>query len=123
MSPRLLPLLLASAACHRSPAPPEVRIDCRVLPEVLVVGPATLDITLSDARHQPLRAASVRVEGSMSHPGMVPSIAQATAVGPGRYRATVPLTMAGDWFFVVSATLADGQRVERTVDAPHVRPR
>jgi hypothetical protein len=30
------------------------------------------------------------------------------------------LTMAGDWFLLLEAELADGRRIERTIDVPNV---
>ena len=47
----------------------------------------------------------------MSHAGMTPVFANATEVEPGSYRATIELSMSGDWVVIAHATLADGRRV------------
>jgi YtkA-like len=49
----------------------------------------------------------------MSHAGMVPVFADARETEPGRYQATVELTMAGDWFILVHVTLTDGRKLDR----------
>jgi len=115
------------AGCSREPSSggvaEGVEIGCTVKPEPPVVGTATVDVTLADDTGDPLAAAEVRVEGNMNHAGMVPSIATAHEVERGLYRADLELTMGGDWFVTVQATLADGRRVERTFPLPAVRRR
>lgn len=49
----------------------------------------------------------------MSHPGMTPVFAAATEIEPGRYRANLELSMAGDWHVAVRGTLRDGRKFER----------
>lgn len=49
----------------------------------------------------------------MSHPGMMPVFAEAAEIEPGRYRASLELSMAGDWHVAVHVTLRDGRKVER----------
>lgn len=49
----------------------------------------------------------------MSHPGMTPVFAEARETEAGRYRATLELSMAGDWIVLVHASLADGRKVEQ----------
>lgn len=46
----------------------------------------------------------------MSHPGMAPVFADATEVEPGRYRAVIELSMAGDWVVIAHGTLANGRK-------------
>jgi hypothetical protein len=53
---------------------------------------------------------------------MRPVFAEATEAGPGRYRAALEFTMAGDWVVLVHLTLPDGSRVERQFDVKGVRP-
>jgi hypothetical protein len=89
------------------------------------VGPATLTMTLRDASGTPVQGAIVRVEGHMTHPGMAPIQATATAAADragGVYHANLVFTMAGDWVLLVSAVLPDGRRVERRLDIGTVRP-
>ncbi len=49
----------------------------------------------------------------MSHPGMEPVFAEAAEVEPGRYRANLVLSMAGDWHIAVHITLRDGRKFDR----------
>jgi hypothetical protein len=52
----------------------------------------------------------------MSHAGMAPVFADAAEIEPGRYRATMELSMAGDWYVLIRVTLQDGRSVERQFD-------
>jgi hypothetical protein len=49
----------------------------------------------------------------MSHAGMVPVYAETKEVAPGRYGATIELSMAGDWNMTVHVKLANGLNLER----------
>jgi len=55
----------------------------------------------------------MKLEGNMSHAGMTPVFVDAAEVEPGRYRANMELSMAGDWIVLVHLTLPDGAKVER----------
>jgi hypothetical protein len=44
-------------------------------------------------------------------------------VSPGTYEAPLELTMGGDWFLLIDATLPDGGSFHRQMDLPGVRPR
>ena len=57
----------------------------------------------------------------MSHAGMTPVIADASETEPGRYSATMELSMAGDWFIIVYMTLPDGGKVKRQFEIKGVR--
>jgi hypothetical protein len=57
---------------------------------------------------KPVTGARVRLEGSMTHPGMKPVLAAAREVAPGRYEADLALTMRGDWIVEVEATPEGG---------------
>jgi hypothetical protein len=75
-----------------------------------VVGPARLIVSLADSLGNPVDGAEVRVEGNMSHAGMVPVMDTAMARGEGLY--VVPdfrFTMGGDWVLTITATLPDGR--------------
>lgn len=88
-----------------------------------LVGPATVTVSLRDpAGKALLTGAKVRLEGYMSHPGMAPVVTEAAERTPGVYVAPIVFTMAGDWVLLVSATLADGGRVEQRIDVANVRP-
>jgi hypothetical protein len=86
------------------------------------VGPATLTLTLRDAAGAGVPGATVRVEGHMTHPGMMPIVTTAAERASGVYQADVTFTMAGDWVLLITAALPDGRRVERRVDVANVRP-
>lgn len=86
------------------------------------VGPNIINLKLTDfASSKPASGARVRLEGNMTHAGMTPIFADATEVEPGRYRATLELTMSGDWVVLVHAALPDGRKVERQLDVKGVR--
>jgi hypothetical protein len=77
---------------------------------------------VTDASGRPLTGARIKVEGNMTHAGMVPAFADATETDPGRYRANLELSMAGDWFVVVHLTLPDGSKVDRQFEIKGVAP-
>jgi hypothetical protein len=87
-----------------------------------VTEPATLTLELHDDSGQALTGARVRLEGHMSHPGMAPIVADAAERSPGVYVAPVAFSMPGNWVLLVTATLADGQRIEQRIDIRGVRP-
>ena len=114
-------LLLSAFACGTGDAGQrsDVAVDLAFEPPP-AVGGTTCVVTLRDASGAPLAGADVRVEGNMNHAGMVPVFAEPRETEPGRYAGDFEFTMGGDWFVIVSAELADGSRVERTVDVPAV---
>lgn len=71
---------------------------------------------LSGVDGQPISGASVRLEATMTHPGMAPAIAAAEETAPGRYEAGLSLSMAGDWLLIVQAELPDGRILQRQHD-------
>lgn len=112
------------AACAKpAGVAPAVQIECQVSPTPPVVGMAQVDVSLADPNGAPIAGARVSVEGNMNHAGMTPSIGNAKEIELGRYRAEIELTMGGDWFLLLEATLADGREVERNVPLPGVRTR
>lgn len=58
----------------------------------------------------------------MSHAGMTPVFVDAAEVEPGRYRANMELTMAGDWIVVVHLILLSGEKAEREFEIKGVAP-
>jgi hypothetical protein len=116
-------LLLAACQPRRADDLP-IALRWSVVPDPAAVGRVEFTFGLTDSTSgAPVRGAQVRLEGNMSHPGMRPVLGTAQEIGPGRYRAQLDLDMAGDWFLVVDATLADGRRLRRQVDLPGVRAR
>ena len=107
----LLPALLLWACRGQEGAgASNLALDVEISPTPPVVGPARLIITLTDGAGSPVDGAEVRVEGNMSHAGMVPVLDTAGARGQGLY--VVPdfrFTMGGDWILTVTATLPDGR--------------
>lgn len=114
-------LLLAGCRPSADEAP-GVRLEWSVRPEPPETGPAVVSLNLTDGDSgEPVAGARVRLEGTMSHPGMSPVFATAREIEPGRYRASIELTMAGDWILLVEAALADGRTLRRQVALPGVR--
>jgi hypothetical protein len=103
--------------------PSDVRVEAHVAPQPPRVGPATVTITLTDVGGRALPGAVVELEGNMSHPGMKPVFGRAVEREPGRYETGLEFTMGGDWFLLVTATLADGRTIQKQVDVPGVRVR
>ena len=58
----------------------------------------------------------------MSHAGMVPVFAEASEIEPGRYRAVMQLSMAGDWNVTVHVTLSDSRKVDYEFEIKGVEP-
>jgi len=58
----------------------------------------------------------------MSHAGMTPVFAEAAETVDGRYRASLQLSMAGDWVVLVHATLPDGRKLEHQFEINGVAP-
>jgi hypothetical protein len=126
LTPRVtLPVLLALAGCGAEEGGAgggsgDVAFVVRVSPEPPRVGPAGVEVALSKG-DAPITGADLRIEGNMSHAGMVPVFADAEETAPGTYAADLELTMAGDWFLVVTAELPDGRTFEETHQLPGVR--
>jgi hypothetical protein len=113
---------MSTGACTRpADTDPQLDVTWSLRPEAPVVGPATLTVTVGTPSGSPVTGAVVRLEGHMSHPGMAPILADASERAPGVYEIPFAFTMAGDWALLVSATRADGARVERRIDVAGVR--
>jgi hypothetical protein len=64
----------------------------------------------------------MKLEGNMSHAGMVPVFSEAKEIEPGRYLTTLELSMAGDWHVLVTVTLPDKHKFERQFEIKEVAP-
>jgi hypothetical protein len=118
----LLVATLALSACQKAEEDlPDVSVDLAVSPDPPVVGPATVTVTLRDADGEPIDGAEMKLEGTMTHAGMVPVFADAIETEPGQYEASLEFTMGGDWIIIVRATLPDGRSLEREIDVPGVK--
>jgi hypothetical protein len=99
-----------------------MRVETEISPSPPRVGPIIVNLKLTDFfTSKPVSGARIRLEGNMTHAGMPPVFAGATELEPGRYRATLELTMGGDWVVLIHAALPDGRQIERRVDVKGVR--
>jgi hypothetical protein len=121
----LVPLALLLSGCRGEPGddlPVSARIS--VSPTPPLVGPALVVVELTDGEGVPVDGARVRVEGTMTHAGMVPVLAEAEATGAGQYRVQeFSFTMGGDWILRAHVTLPDGgegvrEREVRVISGP-----
>ncbi len=92
-----------------------------VSPSPPTAGPLTVALKLAEGT-KPVAGAEVRLEGTMTHPGMAPVSSVARETSPGSYEARMDLSMAGDWILLVDARLADGRTLKRQIELPGVRP-
>jgi hypothetical protein len=90
----------------------DLNLTHEVSPQPARVGPTTITLRLTNHAAQPITGAQIIVEGNMSHAGMKPTVATATEVEPGLYRAHIELSMAGDWVVTAHATLRNGLKVD-----------
>jgi hypothetical protein len=116
----LLLLLLALsflAGCTRRSTQkdeaPELSVSLAVSPSPVLVGEASVVVTLVDATGAPVQGADLRLHGDMTHAGMAPVDLSLREQAPGLYSASVELSMAGDWVLSARGTLADGRRLVR----------
>ena len=93
-----------------------------ISPQPPKLGRVKVTLSFIDRHHVPLRGAHLKLEGDMSHPGMAPVFGDVAETKPGRYEGSLNFSMAGDWVMIVRGTLADGERLEREVSLPGVRP-
>ena len=118
----LLLIVLVVAGCSKgsSDTAKDVKVGFSVKPSPPKVGPATATVELTDKDGKPIKGATLKLEGNMNHAGMTPVFANAKEVDPGKYQATLDLTMGGDWFVLITGTLPDGRKLKRKVDMPGV---
>lgn len=101
----------------------DVKLEFAMRPDPPRVGAATATIQLTDRENRPVRGAALKLEGNMNHAGMEPVFADAKETAPGKYEATLQLTMGGDWFVLIEGNLPDGRKLKRKVDVPGVKSR
>lgn len=86
-------------------------------PAPAVVGPARVEMRLTDRSSAPVTGATVQVEGTMSHAGMSPVIRDAVETADGQYTVDdFEFTMAGGWVLIVSGTTDAGDPIRTQVD-------
>ena len=115
-------LALLQGCRQRADLPSDLTLAHEISPQPPRVGQVTIALRLADASGKPLTGALMKLEGNMSHAGMVPVFAEATETEPGRYRSTLELSMAGDWYVLVSVTLPDSRKFERQLEIKGVAP-
>jgi hypothetical protein len=94
----------------------------QISPEPARVGPVEVTLRLMDAGGKAVPGAHIALEADMSHAGMSPVFDDAREIEPGRYQAHLRFEMAGDWVILLHATLPGGQKLERQINVPAVRP-
>lgn len=104
--------LVQSCTDHGAPGL-DLTLAHEVSPQPPRVGQVTITLRATDASGKPITGARMRLEGNMSHAGMVPVFAGTTETEPGRYRAIMELSMAGDWIVLVHVTLPDSRKLDR----------
>jgi hypothetical protein len=122
---KCLALALCASAflsgCRKTAEPsPGLVMRHEVAPQPPRVGLSTITLNLSDADGKPITRARLKLEGNMSHPGMVPVFGDAREIEAGRYQASIEFTMGGDWIVLVKADLPDGQKLEREFEVKGV---
>lgn len=120
----LLLLSLLLPGCRGESGPPSAfDFDLSVSPTPPAVGPARLTLTITDPEGSPVPDLTVRVEGTMTHPGMVPVLAEALESADGRYVVEAfDFSMAGDWILIVSGSHPDGREGHREFPLRAVAP-
>jgi mono/diheme cytochrome c family protein len=94
-----------------------VRMQLSVSPQKPSLGPARLQITLTQADGSPVDNATVNVSGTMTGMYMAPDTAKLRGQGSGRYVAnSYPFTMTGSWQIHVTAKLPNGPQTTQTFD-------
>lgn len=119
----LVACLLAAGCSRTASTADDVRVEWDVSPAPPVVGQATVDLRIVDEAGRPVSGATLRLEGHMTHPGMAPVPAPVREAAPGRYEASLPFSMAGDWVLLLSGELPDGRLLRERLDVSGVRSR
>ncbi|HSK65149.1 MAG TPA: FixH family protein [Pyrinomonadaceae bacterium] len=107
---------------HRYEPSPNLTLAHEVSPQPPRVGQVTIELRLTDAGGTAVTGALLKLEGNMSHAGMVPVFGEAKETEPGRYRSTLELSMAGDWYILVTVTLPDDRKFQRQFKIEAVAP-
>jgi hypothetical protein len=116
--------VMLSAGCRGDAAPvSDFQFDLSVSPTPPATGPARLTLTVTDSAGASVPGLQVSVEGTMTHPGMNPSLADAEERPDGRYVVEAfDFSMAGEWVLIVRARHPDGRIGEREFPLRAVAP-
>ena len=115
-------LLFAQACRQKSESLPDFTLEHQISPQPPRVGPVAIMLRIKDSSGRPVTGARIAIEGNMSHAGMTPVFAEASETGDGAYRASIDLSMVGDWVFVARATLPNGRKTEYQFEINGVAP-
>jgi hypothetical protein len=115
-------LLLAQACRQKSETLPDLTLTHEISPQPPRMGQVTITLRITDGSGGQVAGARIGLEANMAHAGMSPVFAEASETGDGSYRASMDLTMAGDWFVLIHATLPDGRKLERQFEIKGVAP-
>jgi len=113
---------LAFISSCRTRSVVEFNLAHEVSPQPPRVGQVTITLTLTDGSGKLLSGARIRLEGNMTHPGMAPVFADASETQPGRYRALIELSMAGDWYVIAHVSLPNGRMMDQQFELNGVVP-
>jgi hypothetical protein len=97
-----------------------VQVELMLDPSPPVVGDAEVTLTFRGPDNAPVQVQGLQVEGNMNHAGMKPSFAQLQEVEPGQHAGSLRFTMGGDWYLLVTATTAEGAKIQHKIDVPGV---
>lgn len=114
--------LLATACSRPADSSRTITIEHQISPEPARTGPTVVSFRLIDAAGHAIPGAQVAAEADMAHAGMSPVFDDAKEIEPGRYQAHLRFEMAGDWVILLHVTLPGGQKLERQISVPAVRP-
>lgn len=115
-------IVVLVSGCRQQQTPPAsadnpaVNIVVTVEPSPPMTGEAKLIVTLTDPEGAPISGAKVSARGDMTHPGMVPVLAEADCDDAGRCEIPFEWTMGGDWIVDITATLPDGTTAAQRFD-------
>ena len=110
----------AAAQASASPVPSSsessgVTMQLTVTPKQPNLGPARLQVTLTQSTGPPVNNATLSVDGTMTGMAMAPDAAKLRGQGNGRYVAnSYPFTMTGAWQLHVTAKLQGGKQIVQT---------
>lgn len=93
-----------------------VQLEWKMNPEVItdLKTPVEFQFSLRDKKNFPIRDARILVEANMNHAGMVPVKTEAQSIDNG-YRASLLLTMHGEWILFLTIISPDGSLTNKTL--------
>jgi hypothetical protein len=117
----LLAIVLLAGACGERINPASsVLVQSAITPAPPHVGPASVQVTLTDPAGTPLSGLHVSMEADMSHAGMAPIFFDSQETEKGHYKGDVNFSMPGDWVILLHITMTDGSKIEKQFEVPGV---